>query len=84
MVPFHPAAAKAWASFGDKDANLRDCILNPYYGDRFIPNKYGSGEKFRFWLFREYNGADIVNQNHKPFIRFTDEQYATLFLLQWS
>lgn len=80
-MPFHPAGAKAWVEVCK--LKERDAAYALHPNSRNVPSKRGAGEKFHFWLYREYGGAEIVMQNKKPMLRFVDEQYQMLFSLRW-
>ncbi len=80
-MPFHPAGSKAWVDvckLNDRDEAM---AMSEYH--RAVPSRYGAGEKFHFWLYREYGGAEVVRVNKRPMIRFVNEQYLTLFSLRW-
>jgi hypothetical protein len=80
-MPFHPAGAKAWVEVCKLEGRHAAVVTHPRTG--MVPSKRGAGEKFHFWLYREYGGAEVVMQNKKPMIRFVDEQYQMLFSLRW-
>lgn len=81
LMPFHPAGAKAWVEVCKLEG--RDAALALHPRRWSVPSKRGSGEKFHFWLFREYGGAEVVMQNKKPMLRFVNEHYHMMFSLRW-
>ena len=81
MIPYQPYGARAWISFAGLTGEAAVRPLDKRY--KISPGQYGSGKRFRFWLYKEY-GAEITVVNKNAFLRFNDETFETLFILQWS
>ncbi len=81
LMPFYPAGSKAWVEVCKLDERTTARVMSGY--SRYLPSKRGSDEKFHFWLYREYGGAEVVMQNKRAMIRFVDEQFQMLFSLRW-
>lgn len=87
-IPYNPIGVKALLAW--YESNNREpprglqAATSWARSDYGVPSNYGEGHAFRSWLYDEYNGAEIVKQNKKTVIRFTDEYQCTMFMLRWS